>query len=335
MPSFTQHTPPALGLLGLVLALGACADSNPAANSGPVSPAVGSAQVAEMGSAAIEGADETLSSMFDAVTDGGFGMFFEGGACPTVTVDTIETPPSIVKTVQFGAVPETGPFPPAADDPCLLGGERLGQVYLFGKLVATRSGDRSSEFERREELSDVGFIASAVPDFSTFWRGQRAGSRSFSRDAAGKLLATEDLTTTRKRKTETDEYGNAVTSQLEWSFTPEEGAQLQEDHARPSGTIVVTGNWHFVGQVRVEHRGEHRADGSSATGELVDVDVTHAVKTNQPLEYDATCDGPARRRIKAGQLEFTRTSGDAARSFTLTWTACGVEPTKAEVGGTT
>ncbi len=342
LPHFTLPEVPvnsyrhsSLGLMGLALVLGGCSDSNPTGNNAPVGTAVGAAQVAEMGSAAIEGADETLSSMLETVSDGGFGMSFEGGACPTVTVDTVVTPPSIVKTLQFGAVPETGPFPPTADDPCLRGWEHGGQVYLFGKLVATRTGDRSSEFSRSEELSDVGFIASPVPDFSTFWRGQRDGSRSFSRDAAGKLLATEDLTTTRKRKTATEEFGNSVTSQLEWSFTPVEGAQLQEDHARPSGTIVVTGNWHFVGQVRVEHRGEHRADGSSTPTELVDVDVTHAVKTNQPLEYDATCMGPARRRIKAGQLEFTRTRGDASRSFTLTWTACGVEPTKAEVGGTT
>ena len=86
-----------------------------------------------------------------------------------------------------------------------------------------RAGERGSEFERSEELSDVGFIASEAPDFSTFWRGQRDGSRSFSRDAAGKLMATEDLTTTRKRKTATEEFGNAVTSQLEWSFTPVAG----------------------------------------------------------------------------------------------------------------
>ena len=330
MHSFKQSPLGTLGLFASVLALGACSDSNPTANTPPVTPAVGSAQVAEMGSAAIEGADETLSSMLETVTDGGFGAFVIGGPCPTVTVETVASPPSIVATIQFGAVPETGPFPPAADDPCLRSGEHGGQVYLFGKLVASRSGDRSSEFERSEQLSNVGFIASEVADFSTFWRGQRDGSRSFSRDAAGKLLATEDLTTTRKRKTETEEFGNAVTSQLEWSFTPEAGAQLLEAHDRPSGTIVVMGTWHFVGQVRVEHGAE-----GSVTHELVDVDVTHAVKTNQPLEYDATCQGPARRRIKAGQLEFTRSSGDASRAFTLTWTACGVEPTKAEVGGTT
>lgn len=320
-----------LGLLGLALALGACSDSNPTGSNPPVTPAVGSAQVAEMGSAASEGADETLSAMLETVSDGGFGAFVEGGPCPTVTIEATEVPPSVVVTLQFGALPESGPFPPAADDPCLKGGEHeRGQVYLFGMLVARRAGAHGSEFERSEELNDVGFIASELADFSTFWRGQRDGSRSFSRDAAGKLLATEDLTTTRKRKTETEEFGNVVTSQLEWTFTPVPGEALQEEHDRPSGSIVVTGNWRFVGQVRVE-QGEE----GSRTHELVDVDVTHTVKTNQPLEYDATCAGPARRRIKAGQLEFTRTSGDASRSFTLTWTACGEQPTKAEVGGTT
>jgi hypothetical protein len=320
-----------LGLLGFALALGACSDTNPAGSNPPVTPAVGSAQVAEMATAATEGADETLSSMLETVTDGGFGAFVDGARCPTVTMEATTSPPSLVVTLQFGALPESGTFPPAADDPCLKGGEHeRGQVYLFGKLVARRAGERGGEFERSEELSDVGFIASEVADFSTFWRGQRDGSRRFSRDAAGKLLATEDLTTTRKRKTESDEFGNTVTSQLEWSFTPVSGEVLVEAHARPSGSIVVTGNWHFVGQVRVP-QGEE----ASRTFELVDVDVTHAVKTNQPLEYDATCVGPARRRIKSGQLEFTRTSGDVTRSFTLTWTACGERPTKAEVGGAT
>jgi len=319
-------------LLGFALALGACSDANPSANNPPVTPAVGSAQVAEMSSAASEGADETLSAMLETVPGGAFGAFVDSAAvpCPTITIEATDAPPSLVATFQFGALPESGTFPPAADDPCLKGGEHgHGQVYLFGKLVARRAGVRGSEFERSEELSDVGFVASEVADFSTFWRGQRDGSRSFSRDVDGKLLATEDLTTTRKRKTETDEFGNAVTSQLEWSFTPVAGEVLQEAHDRPSGSIVVTGTWHFVGQVRVP-QGEE----GNRTFELVDVDVTHAVKTNQPLEFDATCSGPARRRIKAGQLEFTRTSGDGSRAFTLTWTACGVEPTKAEVGTT-
>ena len=320
-----------LGLLGLALVLGACSDSNPAGSNPPVTSAVGAAQVAEMGAAAIEGADETLSSMLETVSGGGFGAVVDGVPCPAVTIEATEVPPSVVVTLQFGALPESITFPPAADDPCLKGGEHgRGQVYLFGKLVARRAGTRGSEFERSEELSDVGFVASEAADFSTFWRGQRDGSRSFSRDAAGQLLASEDLTTTRKRKTETEEFGSTVTSQLEWSFTPVAGAALQEAHDRPSGSIVVTGNWHFVGQVRVE-QGEE----GNRTHELVDVDVTHSVKTNQPLEYDATCAGPARRRIKAGQLEFTRTSGDASRSFTLTWTACGEQPTKAEVGGAT
>lgn len=318
-------------LLGFALMLGACSDTNPSSNNPPV-PAVGSAEVAEMSSAASEGADETLSAMLETVPTGGFGALIEGvpAHCPTITAEATEAPPSLVVTFQFGALPESVTFPPAAGDPCLKGGERgRGQVYLFGTLVARRAGERGSEFERSEELSEVGFVASEAADFSTFWRGQRDGSRRFSRDAEGKLLATEDLTTTRKRKTETDEFGNAVTSQLEWTFTPVSGEALQEAHARPSGSIVVTGTWHFVGQVRVPQGAE-----GNRTFELVDVDVTHAVKTNQPLEFDATCSGPARRRIKAGQLEFTRTAGDGSRAFTLTWTACGEQPTKAEVGAT-
>ena len=56
-----------LGLIGLALVLGGCSDSNPTGNNPPVGTAVGAAQVAEMGSAASEGADETLSSMLETV----------------------------------------------------------------------------------------------------------------------------------------------------------------------------------------------------------------------------------------------------------------------------
>ena len=313
-------------VVGFALVLSGC-DSGPTGGNPPANSAVSTAQVSEMSAAAAEGADESLGSLLESVGSG-FAMFVSPNPCPTVTVVATTTPPSIVTTVQFGDLPENVTFPPAADDPCLRTGEHgNGKVYLFGHLVATMAGTRESEFSRSEQLDNVGFVGTET-DFTTFWRGQRDGSRSFSRDATGKLMLAENLTTTRKRKTETDEFGNTITSQLEWSFTPVTGEVLQEHHERPSGTIVVTGSWHFVGKVRVEE-----GEGDAATHTLVDVDVTRSVKTNQPLEYDATCvaDSP-RRRIKAGQLEFARQSGsDPAQSFTLTWTACGVAPTKAAV----
>ena len=331
MRRFPLNTCSSLSFAALAIVLAGCADGTPTGNNPPVDPAVGSAQVSEMGSAALEGADETLNSMLESVGGAGFAAFASPNPCPTITVAGTNAPPSVVVTLQFGDLPENVTFPPAADDPCLKQREEgPGQAYLFGSLVVTKAGAEGREFERSEALDNLGFVATETADFSTFWRGQRDGTRSFTRDVAGKLVAMEDLTTTRKRKTDTDEFGNTVTSQLEWTFTPVAGELLQEAHDRPSGTIVVTGGWRFVGQVRVE-----QGEGDSRTSELVDADVTHTVRTNVPLEYDATCSGPARRRIKAGQLQFTRTSGDASRSFTLTWTACGEEPTKAEVGAPT
>ncbi len=315
-------------IVGFTVMLAACDSSNTNGNNTPSDPAVSSAQVSEMSAAATEGADESLGSLLESVSSG-FALDMNGASCPTITMVATTTPPSIVTTVQFGGLPESVTFPPADTDPCLFGGEHgHGKLYLFGRLVASASGTHESEFQRSEELDNVGFVATDS-NFATFWRGQRDGTRSFSRDVAGVLTAAEDLTTTRSRKTDTDAYGNTVTSQLSWSFTPAAGTSMEEAHPRPSGEIQVTGSWSFKGKVNVWH-----GMGDARTHELVDVDVTASVKTNQPLEYDATCSGPPRRRIKSGQLEFARTNGDAASSFTLTWTACGVEPTQAAVPAT-
>jgi hypothetical protein len=308
----------------VALVLAGCGDDDP----GPVDAATGAAQVAELGLAAQESSDETLDALLEplggAVPLGVAAL--NPDPCPALTIDASTEPVrSVTVTVEFGTTPETTtPWPPDAADPCLRNGEREGQVYLFGSLVASMTGTRT-ELERSETLNDLG-ARKTRNDFVDWHEWRRDGSRSFSRNGFA-LQASEELVTSRTHVEGDDQTGGTVSTNLEWSFTPLAGSELEAERPRPSGTIEVDGSWAFEGQLLVD-----TDDDESTPKELVDVNVTHTVATVTPLEYDATCtEFRPRRRIKAGQLLFTRQRGDAAVSFTLTWSACGEEPVKAEV----
>ncbi len=305
------------------LVLAGCSDDN----TGPPDPATGAAQVAELGLAAQESSDETLDALLDPL---GGTMLNASAAnavpCPAFSITATNDPVrSVTMTVEFGTAPEaTTPWPPDPADPCLKGGEREGQVYLFGSLVASMTGTRT-ELERSETLDDLG-ARKTRNGFVDWHEWRRDGTRSFSRNGFA-LDADEAMVTSRTRVEDGQETGSTVTTDLAWSFTPAEGGELQAEHARPSGTIVVNGSWAFAGQILVD-----TDDDRSTPKELVDLDVTHTVETVTPLEYDATCtEFRPRRRIKAGQLRFTRQRGDESVSFTLTWSACGAEPVKEAV----
>jgi hypothetical protein len=305
------------GTAALVLA--ACGDET----SAPPDPATSSAQVAELGSAAQDGSDESLDALLEQLGGSiGAAQLLNPDPCPSITIEATNTPTrSATVTIEFGSTPETTtPWPPAADDPCLTRGEG-GLVYLFGNLVATMTGTET-ELERTETLNDVGARATRS-EWETWHEWRRDGSRSFSKSGAA-LEASESMVTSRTHSEGAEGRNATVTSELEWSFTPVAGSEVEAERPRPSGTIVVNGSWRFEGEILVD-----TDDDESTPKELVEIDVTHTVTTVTPLEYDATCtEYRPRRRIKAGQLLFTRQRGDASVSFTLTWSACGEEPVK-------
>jgi hypothetical protein len=307
----------------LVLAAACGGDDSSPDTDGPLA----TAQVAELGAAAYEGADESLGAMLDEVT-GGFLSLTNPTPCPTITTSFTNTPvPTALATVQFGATPEAlGAWPPAADDPCLktrlrgpAGMRDAASVYLFGALEKSAIGTRDADLERSETLTDLGYVATRG-DFTNFHRAQRSGTRGFSRTTAG-IAASEDLVTTRATTAGDQSVASTATAVLDWTFTPDAGNVIQPGTLRPDGTITVEGSWAFEGQVLVPRQG--------AAPEARDVDVRYAVTTVTPLVYDAGCIGRPRERIAAGQLRFTRTRGDEGASFTLTWNGCGVEPVKA------
>jgi hypothetical protein len=326
------------GSLAAAFALAACSDSPSTPDNPSVPAAVAQAQVEEVGAAALDDADESLASVLDQIGGGMMGLT-NPSPCPSITSTFTNDPvPAYTARVQFGTLPEaTTPWPPSADDPCLrtgdggwrdrdhmghMGGDLTMKVYLFGLLEKTVAGTRDADFERSETATDLGWVRS-VDDFTDFVRMQRNGTRRFSRTAAG-VLASEDMVTARQRKLGGLDLQSTITAELDWSFVPVEGSTLVSREARPSGSITVTGSHRFVGEIPV------RATDGSIT--VTDVDAAHGVQTITPLFYDSSCTQVMpRRRIASGQLLFSRTNGTTARSFTITWSGCGVEPVRAEV----
>ena len=316
----------AVALPALVF-VAACADSS----SDPSNQPAAAAQVTELGTAAQEGADESLGAMLDDVS-GGFAALSNPSPCPTITTSFTNAPvPTATALVQFGATPEAlGAWPPAPDDPCLKTRENVWfrptgmpdalQVYVFGRLEKSVAGSFDTGLEANETLTDLGYVATRG-DFSDFHRAQRSGTRHFARTTTG-VVASEDLVTSRSRRVGETTVTNAATATLDWTFTPDAGNVVQPGTLRPDGTITVEGAWAFTGQVFV------RQEGGAPV--VQDVDVGYAVTTVAPLVYDASCSGRPRDRIASGQLRFTRTRGDQTVSFTLTWNGCGQGPVRAE-----
>ena len=331
-------SPLSAGALAAVLVLAACSDSTSTSDEPSGQSALAQAQVAEVGAAVLDDADESLASVLDQIGGGMLGLE-NPSPCPSITGSfTTDPVPGYTARVQFGTLPElTTPWPPAADDPCLRTGEGgwrdrdhmagMGdglpmQVYLFGLLEKSVSGTRDADFERRETVTDLGWIRS-LNHFTDFVRMQRNGTRGFSRTATG-VLASEDMVTTRHRGLGAIDLRSTITAALEWSFVPATGSELISREARPSGNITVTGSHHFVGEIPVR--------GADAAVTVTSIDATHSVQTNAPLYYDSDCTQfPPRRRIASGQLQFSRKNGTAARSFTITWGGCGAEPVRADV----
>ena len=76
------------------------------------------------------------------------------------------------------------------------------------------------------------------------------------------------------------------------------------------------------------------AAADSTTGTLTFVrngeSRTFTVTTPTPLQYDATCPGPRRARIRSGEVRWTLPSG---AYVSVVWTACGTRPERTFVAG--
>ena len=165
-------------------------------------------------------------------------------------------------------------------------------------------------FDMNQTLTNIVWQFTDATGAQTF-TATRNGTRSRSGTANGASLS-EDLTIVRQRPGRPDatiHRAGTVT------FTPAEGATLAMHMPLPSGTFTVEG---------------------SQSWDRGDEHFSFTVTTVTPLAYNAGCT-LTHQRIEAGQLRFDATVNGHTGYLLLTWTSCGMPPTRewVEVQATT
>jgi hypothetical protein len=175
---------------------------------------------------------------------------------------------------------------------------RGGTLDLTGTITLSDPTPTAADFAWHALLADFTFKVTNVQ--SETFTSVRNGTRDLTGSASGLTLA-NNVTTVR---TASGHPSIQVTHNLQLVFTPAVAGTLVPGDPLPSGTITSTGTLTFV-------RGTDSR--------------TFTVTTPAPLRYDATCMGPRRARIRAGEVRWTLPSG---AYVSVVWTACGVRPTR-------
>lgn len=175
---------------------------------------------------------------------------------------------------------------------------RGGTLDLTGTITLSDPTPSAADFAWHAALADYTFKVTNV--LSETFTAVRNGTRDLTGNAGGLTLA-NNITTVR---TASGHPSIQVTHNLQFDFTPAAAGTLAQGSPLPSGTITSTGTLTFV-------RGTDSR--------------TFTVTTPTPLQYDATCAGPRRARIRAGEVRWTLPSG---AYVSVVWTACGVRPTR-------
>ncbi|MBA2628254.1 MAG: hypothetical protein H0U85_09585 [Gemmatimonadales bacterium] len=181
---------------------------------------------------------------------------------------------------------------------CHFDGFRGGSLELTGTITVSDPTPSSADFAFHSLLTDFTFKATNAQNES--FTAVRNGTRDLTGNGAGLTLA-NNVTTVR---TASGRPSMQVVHNLQFSFTPAAGSTLARGAPLPSGTISEAGTLTFT-------RGTESR--------------TFTVSTPTPLEYDASCSGPRRARIRAGEVHWTLASGGYVR---VVWTACGARPTR-------
>lgn len=285
-----------LGALALAAALAGCSESTD-----PETDQLSSVEVADFGEAAEDEAEAGVDALsLDGVVDPAGASLASspapfsaslgsppGAGCATVssTTDTDGdgTPDNAVFTFALPA--------------CHFSNYRGGTLDLTGVVTVSDPTPTAADFNRSVELDDLTH-AFANADATRSFTAVRNGTRQVTGSSNG-ITLNNNVTTERtagSRPTVTSVHT------LQLSFTPEEGSQIVRGERLPSGTVTVNG---------------------SLTLSRGQASRTLVVTTVEPLQYDASCIGPRRARIKAGEVHWTLPSGAYIRTV---WSACGQRP---------
>ncbi|MEP6473534.1 MAG: hypothetical protein ABJC74_07415 [Gemmatimonadota bacterium] len=300
----TKNPAALLGLTGLALfGLAACngTTTNPGTGTGPTA-----SQVTEVGYASEDEVDADISSINLSNVYSPIGF---DGSSAIVRGPAAFNPPACITANP--ANPTDADADGIPDDVTLT----FNCSISAGRFTLARTGTMRIQ----DTNQDNGFDASqTLTDFAwslTDHTGDRtfSATRNGTRARAGTNLAaalTVDMNIVRVRPNHPDA---TIQRAGTVSFTAAAGDSLFVDQPLPSGTINVTGSQSW-----------HRGDES----------YSFVITTQVPLAYDATCT-TTDQRISSGELWFTGMVGGQSGYLKLTWTACGVAPTRTWVATAT
>jgi hypothetical protein len=211
--------------------------------------------------------------------------------CPTVSNTTDADGDGILDDATFSF---TNP-------PCTTTGFFGGTLSVTG-AVRVQDSSLTTDSAYTLTLSDLtwAFVDTAgTLTYTSVRNGKRSRAGS---DSAITLAVTDTVKRTRPQITAVA----TIAKELVWNFVATTPGTILVAQPLPSGSITVTGNWHWRRSTE---------------------DWTLAVATPTPLVYDPTCTTTA-QRIKSGRVTMTGTIAGVAGTLQIDWSACGKLPTR-------
>lgn len=185
-----------------------------------------------------------------------------------------------------------------ANPPCTMAVFRGGTFGITGTMEVQDS-TAADTTSYRLILTNLAWAADTATGTRTF-TATRNGTRTRTATDTSAIL-TSDLSIVRQRPNRANTTIDVVSTA---EFVPDTSGTLDIGLLLPIGTLTLAGTAHWTRSTE---------------------DWTITVATPVALHYDPTCATP--QRITSGQLTLDGTINGADGTLTLTWSACGVDPT--------
>jgi hypothetical protein len=186
------------------------------------------------------------------------------------------------------------------DPPCSVAGFRGGTFAVTG-TVRVQDSTASDTVSYRLTLTDLAWTATD-PATTRSFTATRNGTRSRTEtDTSGMLTSSMTLVRQRPNRANTTIDFSGTTE-----FVPDTAGTLRLGQPLPPGRLTIEGSFHWLRSTE---------------------DWTITVTTPLPLTFDPTCAGTP-QQITGGKLALAGTINGADGTLTLTFTACGVDPSR-------
>jgi hypothetical protein len=260
-----------------------------ATGTGNNSPGPSSTQLSELGRAFTDDLESETNTLTLTLPGAPMGIIF-AGACPDSSNAVDDDADGVLDDAVLTY----------AGTACQQATWRGGSIAVTGQ-VRVQDPSQASNSGYTLRFND---LAWAYTDQSNnlSYTSTRNGRRSRSGD--GDSIVVESVDTTDRARPVINAVAHMY-KELTWAFGAEANDAIQIDAPLPSGWLSVHGAWNWLR--------------SSEAWEMT-------VTTRSRLHYDASCTGP--QRFNAGVLRLSGRVDGADGYMELTFTGCGVEPTR-------